>query len=109
MVWNRDTVPNSGLQSPDGYGWKLDDDEFVPMTTKQLPAPNAVLRLVVCLCEKYMFNKSVQLPESWPEMYRFAAVLTDLRTQRMIMKGVVADCDDEDALEKMMLIIFSDE
>jgi len=22
----------------------------------------------------------------------------------MIMKGVVADCDDEDALEKMMLI-----
>ena len=35
--------------------------------------------------------------------------LTDLRTQRMIMKGVVDDCDDEDALEKMMLIIFSDE
>ena len=47
MVWNRDTVPNSGLQSPDGCGWKLDDDEFVPMTTKQLLAPNAVLRLVV--------------------------------------------------------------
>ena len=33
----RDTAPNSGLPSTDCCGWKLDDDEFVPMTTKQLP------------------------------------------------------------------------
>ena len=26
--------------------------------------------------------------------------MTNLRTQRMIMKGVVADCDDEDDLDE---------
>ena len=51
------TVPNSDLPSPDCCGWKLDDDEFVPMTTKHLPAP--IMQYYVWWCKKYMFNKSV--------------------------------------------------
>ena len=50
MVWNSDTVANPELPSPDGYGWKLDDEEWVPIMTEQLPAPNAVLHLVKCAC-----------------------------------------------------------
>jgi hypothetical protein len=52
MVWNNVTVVNPELPSPDGYGWQLVDKEWVPIMTKQFPAPNAILNLVKCACVK---------------------------------------------------------
>ena len=52
LVWNNDTVPNPKLPSPEGYGWKNEEQEWVPVMTTQLPAPDAVLHLVKCACTK---------------------------------------------------------
>ena len=54
MVWNKGGVANSKLPLPRGYGWKSEGEckEWVPILTKQLPAPNAIIHLVKCGCTK---------------------------------------------------------
>ena len=51
IIWNNDTVPNPKLPSPQDYGWNL-EDVWVPVMTKELPAPKSVLQLVKCGCVK---------------------------------------------------------
>lgn len=52
MIWNNDTVPNPEVPSPQEDGWNLEDDVWVPVMTKEQPAPNAVIQLVKCGCSK---------------------------------------------------------
>lgn len=52
MVWDLDTVAEPQLPSPEASGWKLEGDEWVPVMTSQLPAPEAVIQLVKCGCSK---------------------------------------------------------
>lgn len=52
MVWNHDKVPNPNLPSPENYGWKKDDDQWLPVMTKKPPAPKAIIELVKCGCVK---------------------------------------------------------
>ena len=52
LVWNKDRIANPSLPSPEGYGWKLEGNEWKPVMTKQLPAPHAVIHLVKCGCKK---------------------------------------------------------
>ena len=51
LVWNLDTVPFPDLPSPQEYGWKLKDDQWMPVMTSLAPAPNAVIELVGCGCK----------------------------------------------------------
>jgi len=52
LIWNNDTISNPEIPSPEHYGWKLNEDEWVPVTTTQLPAPNSVIQMVKCGCVK---------------------------------------------------------
>ena len=53
LVWNNDKVSTPDIPSPEGYGWKLDNNgEWVPLMTKKLPALEAIIELVKCGCTK---------------------------------------------------------
>ena len=52
LAWNLDTVPEQQLPSPETFGWKLEDDKWVPVMTSLPPAPEAIIQLVKCGCIK---------------------------------------------------------
>jgi len=52
LVWNLDTVPEPQLPSPETFGWKSQDEKWVPVTTSLPPAPEAIIQLVKCGCIK---------------------------------------------------------
>lgn len=52
LVWNNDIIPNPELPSPEGYGWAMENDQWVPVMTSLQPAPKEVLELVKCACLK---------------------------------------------------------
>jgi len=52
MVWNNDCVPNPVLPSPRGYGWTMENYEWIPVKTTLSPVPVAIVQLVKCRCEK---------------------------------------------------------
>ncbi|XP_015750019.1 PREDICTED: uncharacterized protein LOC107329879, partial [Acropora digitifera] len=52
LVWNLDTVPEPQLPSPGTFGWKSQDEKWVPVTTSLPPAPEAIIQLVKCGCIK---------------------------------------------------------
>ena len=39
MVWNSDRITNPELLSPQHYGWRMDQEEWVPVMTNMPPAP----------------------------------------------------------------------
>ena len=52
LVCNLDTVPEPQLPSTETFGWKLEDDKWVPVMTSLPPAPEAIIQLVKCGCIK---------------------------------------------------------
>jgi len=52
LVWNNDRVCIPNLPKPDGFGWEKEGDEWIPVMTKQAPAPQAIIQLVKCGCQK---------------------------------------------------------
>lgn len=50
IIWNNDTNINPIIPSPENYGWKMEGGVWIPILTKQLPAPQCVLQLVKCGC-----------------------------------------------------------
>ena len=52
MVWNSDRITNPELPSPQHYGWRMDQEEWVPVMTNLPPAPEGILQLVQCGCSK---------------------------------------------------------
>ena len=50
MVWNNNIVAQPQLPSPDNFGWKLEDNKWLPVITTLPPAPEAVIQLVKCGC-----------------------------------------------------------
>jgi hypothetical protein len=52
LVWNKDTVANPELPSPQGYGWRFEENELHPIMSTQLPAPEDVIHLVKCASVK---------------------------------------------------------
>lgn len=47
------------LLSQDIFGWKLEDNKWLPVMTTLPPAPQAVIQLVKCGCakERYLTNR----------------------------------------------------
>ena len=54
LIWNRNLCSFQRLPSPEGYGWKYDEQTrmYEPIMTQIPPAPIAVIDLVKCNCEK---------------------------------------------------------
>jgi len=53
MIWENDKTAYPTIPSPDGYGWKKDDEsEWQPVMSTLPPAPDVVLHLVKCGCQK---------------------------------------------------------
>ena len=52
LVWNLDTVPEPQLLSPETFGWKLEDDKWVPVMTSLPLAREVIIQLVKCGCIK---------------------------------------------------------
>ena len=38
------------LPQPDGFGWEKREDKWIPVMTKEAPAPDAIVQLVKCNC-----------------------------------------------------------
>ena len=51
-IWRRSLDPMVMLPGPDGYGWKLVDDELVIDWTDDKPAPDTVIEMMSCSCKK---------------------------------------------------------
>ena len=54
MIWANDIVANPVILSPCQCGWKWEDDNWVEIMMTNLPAPEAILCLVKCNCDKSM-------------------------------------------------------
>ena len=52
MVWNNDIVPQPQLPSPHNFGWKWEDNKWLPVMTTLPPFPEAVIQLVKCGCAR---------------------------------------------------------
>ena len=52
LVWNLDTVSEPWLPSPEAFGWKLEDDKWVPVMTSLPLAREVIIQLVKCGCIK---------------------------------------------------------
>ena len=58
IVWNNDKVCCASLPQPDEFGWEKREDECVPVMTKEVPAPEAIVQLVKCGCQKNRFSNN---------------------------------------------------
>ena len=52
MVWWHENVPQPEIPVPTEYGWKEINDELLLVSSKEKPAPDAILQLVKCGCKK---------------------------------------------------------
>ena len=53
IVWNNDKVCYPNLPQPDGFDERLGrGDKWVPVMTKEAPAPEEIVLLVKCGCER---------------------------------------------------------
>ena len=50
LIWSLDSVPSPDLPPPQEYGWKLEDEQWLPIMTSLPPAPDAIIELVGCGC-----------------------------------------------------------
>ena len=50
MVWWKADTVEQNLPSPLDYGWKEENDAYVPVIMDKPPAPKAVVELVKCGC-----------------------------------------------------------
>jgi hypothetical protein len=45
MAWNNDVAPNPELPSPQGYGWTMEDEQWVPVMTLIQPQAAQAMNL----------------------------------------------------------------
>ena len=47
MAWNNEIVPQPQLPSLDNFGWKLDDNKWLPVISTLPPASETVIQVAV--------------------------------------------------------------
>jgi len=52
MIWHHDDEACPHLPSPTMYDWKLGPNSYIPIITELKPAPEAIIELVRCGCQK---------------------------------------------------------
>ena len=50
LIWKSSHLQKPTSPDPENYGWEMKDDEYLPIMTDQLPAPDAVIKLSLCKC-----------------------------------------------------------
>ena len=50
FVWNKSLVSLQNVPSPEGNGWKLDNNKLVPVLMTRPPAPSGINELTMCHC-----------------------------------------------------------
>ena len=58
LVWQNDIVPNPTIPPPDNYGWRVEDNMYVPVSSELPAAPDAVVELVKCSCRTSLCSSS---------------------------------------------------
>ena len=58
IVWDNDKVRCPSLPQPGEFRWEKTVDEWIPVMTKEAPAPEAIVQLVKCGCQKNRFSNS---------------------------------------------------
>ena len=51
-VWNQALLADPDIPPPCGHGWLLRDDLLKIQWTKNMPAPESVLEIMLCECQK---------------------------------------------------------
>ena len=51
-VWRHSLTAMQNLPSPEGHGWKMEDDFLQPVLMTKDPAPKCLLELTSCHCNK---------------------------------------------------------
>ena len=52
IVWHHDITACPVIPSPGDYEWQLENNEWAPVKTTELPAPESVLHLIKCSCNQ---------------------------------------------------------
>ena len=52
LVWKSDIVTNPTLPPAEQYGWVKRDDKYEEVTTTSPPAPDAIVNIIKCNCQK---------------------------------------------------------
>ena len=52
LIWNNDCVSNPTIPSPLEHGCELDEDKYVEIMSNLPPAPDSILNLIQCGCDK---------------------------------------------------------
>ena len=50
FVWNKSLVSLQNVPSPEGNGWKLDNNKLIPVLMTRPPAPSGINELITCCC-----------------------------------------------------------
>ena len=58
IIWKSAPDPNPDIPMPDDYGWKRDCDKYIPVMTTLPPAPETLLPLIKCGCNKSVCETS---------------------------------------------------
>ena len=95
IVWNSDKVCCPSLPQPDEFGWEKREDEWIAVMTKEAPAPDAIVQLVKCGCQKNRFsNNRCHRRKIRLELHRTQSVLAVT-----VMISVKNACEDTDTLK----------
>jgi hypothetical protein len=99
MIWWHDDSAQPNLPSPAGYGWELEDDDFIPTPTPLPPAPDAIIQLVKCGCKKTncLSHCSCRLHNLACTELCLCGADDDTCTNTMIQRFWGLDEDDNDA------------
>ena len=98
LVWNNDIVLNPVLPSPEGFGWKWEEDKeaWIPVMTTLPPAPEAIIHLVKYAKERCANNccKCRKAGLTCTDLFRFSDTKEDCKNKSVDVND--DGCNDED-------------
>lgn len=76
-MWRKALVARQGLLSPDGHGWRVEDNALCPVLMTKLPAPASILELTNCQCLSQCAHRTAPVATmDWPAPRHVSVWLT---------------------------------
>ena len=76
-IWRKALVARQGLPSPDGHGWRVEDNALCPVLMTKLPAPASILELTNCQCLSQCAHRTAPVATmDWPAPRHVSVWLT---------------------------------
>ena len=82
LIWEQDERPDPVIPSPQGYGWSIEDGQFVPDKCEIYYAPKSLLGLDKCCASKADVSRHVDVCQK------------TFRAQRCVYKSDEDNCDN---------------